>query len=92
MGWHLPRLWPRSIGNQCLLMLPLGLLIGLLWPEAAGLLQPVGRLFLQASQIVVMPFLICELVVGFGSLRPGMIRSFARSGLLVLLGDRKSVV
>jgi proton glutamate symport protein len=86
MGWHLPRLWPRSIGNQCLLMLPLGLLIGLLWPEAAGLLQPVGRLFLQASQIVVMPFLICELVVGFGSLRPGMIRSFARSGLLVLLG------
>lgn len=79
-------LWPRSIGNQCLLMLPLGLMVGLLWPEAAEMLKPVGRVFLQASQIVVMPFLICELVVGFGSLRPGMIRSFARSGVLVLLG------
>jgi proton glutamate symport protein len=79
-------LWPRSIGNQCLLMLPLGLLVGLLWPQAAPALEPLGRLFLQASQIVVMPFLICELVVGFGSLQPGMLRSFVRSGLVVLLG------
>ena len=79
-------LWPRSIGNQCLLMLPLGLVIGLLWPQQALLLRPLGQVFLQASQIVVMPFLICELIVGFGSLRPGMLRSFAKSGLLVLLG------
>ena len=79
-------LWPRSIGNQCLLMLPLGLLVGWLWPEQALLLKPLGKVFLQASQIVVMPFLICELVVGFGSLKPGMLRSFARSGLLVLFG------
>lgn len=79
-------LWPRSIGNQCLLMLPLGLAVGLWWPEQALLLKPLGKVFLQASQIVVMPFLICELIVGFGSLRPGMLRSFARSGLLVLLG------
>lgn len=78
--------WPRSIGNQCLLMLPLGLALGLWWPEQALLLKPLGKVFLQASQIVVMPFLICELIVGFGSLRPGMLRSFARSGLLVLLG------
>ena len=66
-------------------MLPLGLALGLLWPGAALALQPLARLFLQASQIVVMPFLICELVVGFGSLQPGMLRSFARSGLVVLL-------
>ena len=83
---RLARFWPRSIGNQCLLMLPLGVLVGVLWPQLAQALQPLGRGFLQASQIVVMPFLICELVVGFGSLRPGMLRSFARSGLLVLLG------
>ncbi len=80
------RLWPRSIGNQCLLMLPLGLLLGLLFPQQALVLRPLAKVFLQASQIVVMPFLICELVVGFGSLRPGMLRTFARSGLLVLLG------
>ena len=79
-------LWPRSIGNQCLLMLPLGLLIGWLFPHQALALEPLGRIFLQASQIVVMPFLICELVVGFGSLQAGMLSSFARSGALVLLG------
>jgi proton glutamate symport protein len=84
--WRLLWFWPRSIGNQCLLMLPLGVLVGVVWPQAAQGLQPVGRAFLQASQIVVMPFLICELVVGFGSLGPGMLRSFSRSGLVVLLG------
>jgi Na+/H+-dicarboxylate symporter len=59
-------IWPRSIGNQCLLTLLLGGLLGLLWPQAAHALEPLGRAFLQISQIVVMPFLICELVVGFG--------------------------
>jgi len=78
--------WPRSIGNQCLLMLPLGVLLGLLWPQQALLLKPLGKAFLQASQIVVMPFLICELVVGFGSLKPGTLSTFVRSGLLVLAG------
>jgi Na+/H+-dicarboxylate symporter/ABC-type amino acid transport substrate-binding protein len=79
-------LWPQQIGNQCLLMLALGAVFGCTWPQATGALTPLAKLFLQASQIVVMPFLICELVVGFGSLRPGMLRTFARSGLVVLLG------
>jgi len=82
----LSALWPRSIGNQCLLMMPLGLLVGWLLPQYVAVLKPLAKVFLQASQIVVMPFLICELVVGFGSLRPGMLRTFVRSGLLVLLG------
>lgn len=82
----LQAIWPRSIGNQCLLMLPLGLLLGWLFPQQVLVLKPLAKVFLQASQIVVMPFLICELVVGFGSLRPGMLRTFARSGLVVLLG------
>ncbi|MCF8141407.1 MAG: cation:dicarboxylase symporter family transporter [Cyanobium usitatum Tobar12.5m-G36] len=67
-------------------MLPLGLLVGWLLPQHVAVLKPIAKVFLQASQIVVMPFLICELVVGFGSLRPGILRTFFRSGLLVLLG------
>ena len=67
-------------------MLPLGLLVGWLLPQHVAVLKPLAKVFLQASQIVVMPFLICELVVGFGSLRPGILRTFFRSGLLVLLG------
>jgi len=67
-------------------MLPLGLLVGWLLPQHVAVLKPLAKVFLQASQIVVMPFLICELVVGFGSLRPAILRTFFRSGLLVLLG------
>ena len=81
-------LWPRSIGNQCLLMMQLGLLVRWLWPQHVAVLKPLAKVFLQASKKVVMPFLICELVVGFGSLRPGMLRTFLRSDLLVLLGLR----
>ena len=80
------RLWPQQIGNQCLLMLAAGLLFGLLAPAHTGWLQPVATVFLQASQIVVMPFLICELIVGFGKLQPGSLVLLARRGGAVLLG------
>lgn len=83
---HLLRLWPRQIGNQCLVMLVAGALFGWLAPAQTSWLQPLATGFLQASQIVVMPFLICELIVGFGRLRPGSLAKLARSGGLVLLG------
>lgn len=51
-----------------------------------GWLQPIATLFLQASQIVVMPFLICELTVGFGKLQPGSLALLAQRAGLVLLG------
>ncbi len=78
-------LWPRQIGNQCLLMLAAGALLGWLLPGQTHWLQPLATIFLQASQIVVMPFLICELIVGFGRLRPGSLRQLVGRGGLVLL-------
>lgn len=79
-------LWPSQIGNQCLLMLAVGALLGWLVPGQTHWLEPLATIFLQASQIVVMPFLICELIVGFGRLRPGSLRQLAGRGGLVLLG------
>ena len=67
-------------------MLALGVLYGWLAPGWTGWLQPLATVFLQASQIVVMPFLICELVVGFGKLKPGSLGQLAQRGGLVLLG------
>ncbi|MEY3758049.1 MAG: hypothetical protein RLZZ263_1203 [Cyanobacteriota bacterium] len=78
-------LWPRQIGNQCLLMLAAGTLFGLVAPRQTELLSPVATIFLQASQIVVMPFLIMELIVGFGKLPPGSLKTLARRGGLVLV-------
>ena len=66
--------------------MPLGLLVRWLWTQLVAVLKPFDQIFLQACKIVVMPFLIFELVVGFGSLRLGMLRTFLHSDLLVLLG------
>ena len=67
-------------------MLGFGVLLGLWAPTAATALRPLGLAFLQASQIVVMPFLICELIVGFGGLGSGSLRRLLRGGVLALLG------
>jgi len=82
----LQRLWPQQIGNQCLLMLALGAGFGLLAPTKTQLVQPIATVFLQASQIVVMPFLISELIVGFGKLSPGSLKQLAKRGGLALIG------
>lgn len=66
-------------------MLPLGLLFGWLFPAHVEWLNPIAKVFLRSSQIVVMPFLICELIVGFGALDSALLRSFLGVGLIVLL-------
>lgn len=81
-----PFRWPRGIGNQCLLMLVVGALLGTLAPDATAALQPLATLFLQVSQVVVMPYLICELIVGFGGLSSGTLQTLLRGGVVVLAG------
>jgi len=80
------RLLPRSIGGQCLAGLVLGILASLLLGPRVALLTPLGQIFLRASQIAVMPYLICELIGALGSLQPASMRLLSRAGGLVLLG------
>jgi hypothetical protein len=79
------RLLPRSIGGQCLAGLVLGVLAVLLLGPKVEVLLPLGQIFLRASQIAVMPYLICELIGALGSLRPASMRLLSRTGGLVLL-------
>jgi Na+/H+-dicarboxylate symporter/ABC-type amino acid transport substrate-binding protein len=76
---------PRSIGVQCILGLLLGSLAALLLGPQAQLLTPLGQIFLRASQIAVMPYLICELIGSLGGLQPASMRLLSRTGGLVLL-------
>lgn len=76
---------PRTIGSQCLLGLLLGGLLAVLLPGLAPWLIPLGQIFLRASQIVVMPYIICELVGALGGLSSTSMRLLARFGGLVLL-------
>lgn len=87
MVWRLiQRAGLQHLGNQCLAALVLGCLIGRLAPGFTQILQPLGAIFLQTSQIVVMPFIICELVVALGSLEERGLRILLRSGLALLSG------
>lgn len=79
------RLLPRSIGGQCLAGLVLGILASLLFGPKVAVLTPLGQIFLRASQIAVMPYLICELIGALGSLQPASMRLLSRAGGLVLL-------
>lgn len=84
----LPWRWlrpPRSIGSQCLLALGLGLLLAWQLPFVTPWLQPLGQIFLRASQIVVMPYLLCELMGALGGLSTPSMRLLGRFGGLVLL-------
>lgn len=80
-------LWPGQVGQQCLLMLVLGLALALVRPGWTPWLTPLASLFLQASQIVVMPYLICELILGFGRLPAGSLGHLIRLAGLVLVGQ-----
>jgi len=84
LAWFRPN--ALSLGNQCLLMLVAGALLGSVVPQAAALLGPLGQAFLGASQVVVMPFLICELIAGFAGLSQSARRSLFQGGAVVLLG------
>lgn len=80
------RSWlPRSVGAQCLLGLVLGIVVAWLWPGLSPWLAPFGQIFLRASQIAVMPYLLCELVGSLGGLSRPSLRLLARFGGLVLL-------
>lgn len=83
---RLARLFPRTIGGQCILGLLLGIAASLLLGPRATVLTPLGQIFLRASQIAVMPYLICELVGSLGSLQPTSMRLLTRTGGVVLLG------
>lgn len=77
--------WCNSLDNQCVLALCLGISGGTLLPQLAPFLVPLGNIFLRASQVVVMPFLICELVASLGSLSNKAISNLFRGGLFSVL-------
>jgi Na+/H+-dicarboxylate symporter/ABC-type amino acid transport substrate-binding protein len=85
-------LWPRSLGRRCLQAIVMGALLGRMLPASATWLAPLGVIGLQASQMVVMPYLVCEVLHALGSLpRESMAGLMQRAGtvlvLLLLLGS-----
>jgi hypothetical protein len=64
-------LWPRSLGLRCLVAILLGVALGRLLPGVVPWLAPLRVVGLQPSQLVVMPYLVCEVLHALGSLPAG---------------------
>ena len=73
-------LWPASVGRRFVVAITLGIAIGRLLPNAVPALEPIGLLGLKASQLMVMPLLICELLLALGSLPKGSMANLLRLG------------
>jgi len=48
-----------------------GIFLGFLIGEPAGLLEPIGQLYILLLQVAVYPYIICSLLHGLGSMLPG---------------------
>ncbi|MFH8338302.1 cation:dicarboxylate symporter family transporter [Streptomyces sp. AM6-12] len=47
----------------------LGIAVGLLWPDAAVRLQPLGTGFVNLIKMMISPIIFCTIVLGIGSVR-----------------------
>ncbi|MFE6689052.1 cation:dicarboxylate symporter family transporter [Streptomyces sp. NPDC057743] len=77
------RLLRTSLFAQVLLALLLGVLVGRLWPQAGGSLQPLGDGFVRLIKAVISPLVFCVVVAGIT--KAGDLRSFGRIGVKALI-------
>jgi Na+/H+-dicarboxylate symporter/ABC-type amino acid transport substrate-binding protein len=70
---------------RCLLATVLGVVLGRLLPGVVPLLAPLGVIGLQAAQLIVMPYLVCEVLHSLGHLPAGSMGDLVRRGGGVLL-------
>ena len=62
-GWFTIPLWRRVLGA-----LALGVLLGLVWPEAAPAVQFMGDLFVRAIRMLVVPIVLVTIASGITAL------------------------
>ena len=91
------KILPGSIGGRCFFGLLLGIVFGFFLGERLEIIAPIGKIFLRASQVVVMPYLICELISSLGRLKASSMQLLIRFGGLgylsvLLLGGLVVVV
>ena len=58
------RPWLRQLWAQVLLAMIAGILLGVLRPELAGRMQPLGDGFIRAIRMLIAPIVFCSVVHG----------------------------
>lgn len=72
-------------GVRCLTGLVLGIIAGSLIPAYSSYWEPIGTIFIRASQLVTMPFIMLELACSLGELSSTSLRTLIRTGGMVFL-------
>ncbi len=72
-------------GMKCLTGLMLGILASWLVPQYTQYWTILGTIFVRASQLVTMPFIMLELACSLGGLSSASLRTLLRTGGLVFL-------
>lgn len=87
MRWEPFKRWmPRSVSQQCLLGIVLGLGMGLLLGSRSDMFGIVGQIYIRSLTLVTLPYLIFELISCISSLSPSAANRFFRRGLWLFLG------
>lgn len=63
MGWSQMELWKKVLVGMVL-----GLIVGAIFGPSAGVIKPVGTLFINAIKMLIVPLVFCSLIVGITSM------------------------
>ncbi len=77
------RSWLGDLSVQILLAVLLGIAVGVIWPESATLMKPLGDLFIKLVRMLVAPIVFCTVVHGIASVREA--RSVGRVAVKALV-------
>lgn len=77
------RSWFGDLSVQIFIAVLLGIAVGVIWPQFAGLMKPLGDLFIKLVRMLVAPIVFCTVVHGIASVREA--RSVGRVAVKALV-------
>jgi len=75
--------WWRSLYVQVLIAIALGVALGVLWPQFAQQLKPLGDGFIKLIRLLIAPLIFCTVVTGIAGM--ARLREVGKAGGLALL-------
>jgi Na+/H+-dicarboxylate symporter/ABC-type amino acid transport substrate-binding protein len=80
MPFPFSKLIPKTLGGKCITSVFVGIFLGVLLGEKASLLEPLGIVFIRATTLLVLPYLICEIIGVFGGLKRKAMIALLKNG------------
>jgi Na+/H+-dicarboxylate symporter/ABC-type amino acid transport substrate-binding protein len=76
----LSKIIPPSLGGKCIASVIAGVLVGFLLGEKSIYLEPIGIVFIRATTLLVLPYLIVEIIGVFGGLKREAMVALLKNG------------